>query len=257
MLLQWHELPAEDDPGYQKAEAFMVWYVGKWLRAVAGDGSFGKFIKYYKLPVEKVVQYGKKRCYVTGQSEAFGLLMLENNYDKWSYLIPKTIQAQKEGKPTKYNKNDPSTHWCSPKKLNDLTKYSDSAGGQGKGWNQAGHNALIEYEEKVKEMRQNDAANGFVKYNKAKTLLRAADRITEASPATRGKRHLPPPPEMKERLEEAAKKKARKIEDEDYSEALKKLGVGSDTVVARPPPRRTSRRRPSSPTNYAEDEDEE
>ena len=116
-----------NDESYGRKSKLFLWCVDKWLPAVAGFDCCGPKIRKFKMPTQNVeVMKGVKKIAVSTDSEAFGLVVLENCRDKWSHIIPKKHEDP-DWKPPAYDKEKAETHkWCK-------TLWSDNKVGQVKG----------------------------------------------------------------------------------------------------------------------------
>ena len=166
---------------YQEKKELLVWYQDKYLPAAVGELSFGKQQRYYKKQIDTFELEGKHRHLVERSSEAYGLLVFENCYEKW-----KAIMFEKSRNPgwkaPAYDKDNQETH-----KFHN-TKYSDPRGGNACGWKPEARTALREYMEAIKQFRDHDRSQGWRTYQKCLDWLRAAKGITDEDPVPRRSR---------------------------------------------------------------------
>lgn len=169
----------EERADYDRKFALCAWYQDSYLPACVGELSFGKTTRYYKMQVDSFDLKGKRRVIVEKQSEAYGLLMMENCHDKWKLIVPKKAQDPKWKVPD-YVADDPTTHPY------NATKYSDPRGGQAAGWKPAARTAFNAHVEKIQKRRDEDKEEGWKLYKGALDLLRAQKGITDEEPVPKG-----------------------------------------------------------------------
>ena len=127
---------------------FLNWYWVHWLPAAAGASILIDDHKFYKLPTMPLKDDDSKKAAVTKESEAFGILVCQNCYKKWQYLIPAKHQDP-DFKAPAYDKDNADTHkWHS-------TEWTVATNGQkeGEGWSPAAYIMLSELIKQVKDRR--------------------------------------------------------------------------------------------------------
>ena len=162
--------------GYEKQQKLLIWYFDMHLAKLVGEERWGVEHRYYLLAVSTTKEevYGKKRTLVTAQSEAWGLMMLENCHDKWeafwaaktkdvSFVVPR------------HNK-DPATH------VHHKRKWSNPFAGQKKGWEDEVFTVLDNHSEEIKAFRKADHKKKWAHFNKVKKILREANGISAKAP---------------------------------------------------------------------------
>ena len=239
-LSKVYDVPDKESPDYAKACRLLLWYSDKWLHAVAGDVNWNKITRCWKLPIWMCTHYGNTHVIVTSQTEAFGLFLLENCYAKWQLVIPKMVEL---GTPTKmppYDKDDPSTHAYESKKVNALTKFSDSKAGQGKGWSEDAITALNAHIKTVKDSRQQQGQDEFPGMQLAKTLLRKEHKVSGSCINGKGSKKYKRALTMEEVLVgggTSAKKKVKQDTSDDFNYGQEPAARGPNpSRAARPPP---------------------
>lgn len=166
---------------WARGQNLLLWYLDFYLPAAAGEQSFGRNIRHYKHACSAIEYKGKMRIAVEKASEAYGLLIYENNYERWLKIVPEKAQDEKWRAPT-YNKDDPDTHaW-------HQTKFSEPYGGQTAGWKPEGRVAMNEYLKLVKTFRDLDKSKKFKYQRKALKWLRQHNGVTEDSPMPKSKK---------------------------------------------------------------------
>lgn len=197
-------LPETSDPEYEAKKALKEWYYDEYLPMVAGNNTYGKSIRYYSTPVDKVTLVvkgvkGKKRVVaVTIPSEAFGLLIFENCRDKWLAVMNLRKDDKKKEIPD-FDKEDASTHKY------HITKWSDGKTGQvtGGGWKAAAFTKFNQLMVAIDKIRKEDKANGWEEMKEAKAIIRAKNSITAPVKSNKRRRNNNPT-----------------IEPEDYEELV-------------------------------------
>jgi hypothetical protein len=181
----------EDGPEQQKMKALVIWYYDKWLPMVAGQKYWGDKMRlnFKHIPSDKVKIYGEEeKVLIPITTEAFGILVLDNCYDRWINTC-------------EWKKDDPKRRV--PKKGAESVqfgaKYTDSKVGQVKfgGWTPDAYTKFAEYIQKVQENRQADEANGWNRQKYARKLVlkeynNGEDTATQAAAAAAAKRKAPP-----------------------------------------------------------------
>ena len=174
-----YNLPDETHQDYEDKKKFLLWYLDKYLPAAAGEASYGKTVRLYSMAIDRKEIRGKQRVLVESASEAFGWLLLENCYEKWSNICNK--KKENPGwKVPKNKKNDPSTHPY------NKCKWTDSSAGQGGGWAPGARLAFEENKEIIKTLRKKDHAENWKLHKFCLQLLREEHGVTEDAPLPPG-----------------------------------------------------------------------
>ena len=171
----YHLPEAGSSDEYEKKKKFVIWYWEHWLPAIAGQGNpFRDSIRHFQLPSDKVPVEGKlaqkedpEIQNVTKESEAFGYVMYQNCYTKWSHIIPKKVEdADWEMPPHK--REDESTHKY------HQTEWSDGRNGQmkGQGWSPLAYVAMNDANRMIRDFRREDGKNGCAIMKKALNLVK-------------------------------------------------------------------------------------
>ena len=167
---------------YKTKKKLLLWHLDKYLPAACGELSYGKARRYYQLAVESFeLRPGKKAVLVESASEAFGLVIHENCYEKWCHIAPKKHESP-HWKVPQYTKNVESTHPF------HTAKFSDPHGGQGNGWIPAARMAQETNMKNVRDFRTADKKDDYAKYKTCKEWLRQEHGITEDSPVSKQKK---------------------------------------------------------------------
>ena len=167
----------EEEHAYKKA--LVTWYYDRWLPVVAGITYWDAKTRHYKIPTARVDINGKKQPLITVATEGFGVLMMDNCYDKWLAEYEWKKDNPKRKIPTKGDDYEQFKG-----------KYSDSKCGQITfgGWDPAGFEAFVGYQQTIKATRKADARNGKAQQKYAMELVRRLHGIEEAQPQTSKRR---------------------------------------------------------------------
>ena len=172
-----YHLPEVTADDYDDRKKFVVWYWEHWLPAIAGQGNpfMKKTIRRYHLPVESqtlagaIIEGEKDKIQnVTKESEAFGYVMYQNCFTKWSHVVPKKVEDQ-YWKPPEYDVNKEDTH-----KYHN-TEWSDGRNGQmkGQGWAPQAYVAMNKALAMFKQLRKEDRENNW------STMKAALDQVKD------------------------------------------------------------------------------
>ena len=103
------DLPEESDSSYEERKAFVIWYHDHFLPACAGK-DFKEEIRHFRMPVQMMTIAGENPgAHVTKESEALGLIIVENCYEKWTHIVPEKAKDDEWVIPA-FKKSDRSTH---------------------------------------------------------------------------------------------------------------------------------------------------
>ena len=161
------DLPEESDSSYEERKAFVIWYHDHFLPACAGK-DFKEEIRHFRMPVQMMTIAGENPgAHVTKESEALGLIIVENCYEKWTHIVPEKAKDDEWVIPA-FKKSDRSTHKY------HKTKWSDGRTGQvkGCGWSPEAYNALHQSIISVKKVRKDDRSNNWKKMKRALDLVK-------------------------------------------------------------------------------------
>ena len=170
--------PNTEDPEVKFKLAVLMWYYDHFLTIAAGHYYWGDNIKHYRTPVQTVDVLGVEKVLITIASEAFGLAVWENNYEKWSKLI-------------KAKDQDPDFR-VPQRKEDGAEQYDAKWSNQRKGkstycnWDKEGVKFYKDCKALVKAAREEDEAEE--RFKKALDLVRAKKKITAWEPNTTGKK---------------------------------------------------------------------
>lgn len=174
-----YNLPPETADDYVVRKAFLLWYVDRWLPALAGEQSYGRPIRKWKMAVDKVEILGKKRICIESATEAFGWLLLENCHDKWVLVAPKRKDNPKWKIP-RPKKNVPETQ------IYNCCKWSDPTAGQGAGWKPEARVVLVANQDAIKKFRAEDNKQGWKIHKFCLKLLQEHYGVSGTKPPTAG-----------------------------------------------------------------------
>ena len=170
---------------------FAVWYWSTFLPAAAGVEFYPKELVNYRMPIhplKMVPGFEKtdlKGTMVTLSSEAFGLVLVKNCWDKWTEIVPEKARDDKWPIP-KWNKEDDTTHKY------HCTLWSDGRNGQkkGQGWTPEGYEALNKAMEDMQKFRTQQKTAKWAQYKAVLKLVRTKNEIPagEKEPQPKGKK---------------------------------------------------------------------
>ena len=86
-----YTIPEESDPNKKLREDFAVWHWCTFLPAAAGVDFYPKDLVFYRMPIQPLTMVPgyedsqMKGCMVTVSCEAFGLVLVQNCWDKWTH----------------------------------------------------------------------------------------------------------------------------------------------------------------------------
>jgi hypothetical protein len=88
-----HNLPAENDPTYEKREKLLLLYHSDFLPMALGQDEYGKNIHHCSSPISlRETGNGKRLPTVTCIGEAFELVVYENCRAKWlAIFLPRIL----------------------------------------------------------------------------------------------------------------------------------------------------------------------
>lgn len=182
---EYCELDLEQE-GNERKKALVIWYYDRFLPVVAGHKYFGDKMKLQHIPGDLVDIFDKKRVLIPITTEAFGILNVDNCYDRWVNTC-------------EWKKDDPKRKI--PKKGADAAqfaaKYTDSKVGQVKfgGWSPDAYTKFQELIDTIQEARKKDEADGWKRQKYARELVRKVSNTLEDEAATTSsasKKRAPP-----------------------------------------------------------------
>lgn len=157
----------------------------------AGVEFYPKELVNYRLPIQplKMVpgfeKTNLKGCMLTVSCEAFGLVLVQNCWDKWTLIVPKKAADNKWPVP-KWSKTDTDTHKY------HKTLWSDGRNGQKKaqGWTPEGYQALNSAMEMLQKFRAQQKQQKWARYKDVFKLVRTANGIPagEKEPPVKGRK---------------------------------------------------------------------
>lgn len=175
--LNTHQKLDLQENAYHKA--VMIWYYDKWLPVAAGKHWWGPSTRYYSLVTAKVMVLNETKPSVSQTSEAFGLLVLDNYWKKWTAIV-------------QWHKDNPDQEV--PKKAPDnapfKAKWSQASNGQVKygGWDPEAYVAFEAHQQAVEDHRAQDKRNDLRHETLVYEKLRQRHNILEDQPGKKRRR---------------------------------------------------------------------
>ena len=173
-----YEVPTEDTPQAKLRREFAVWYHDEFLFACAGKENFKSECRHYRMPVQqmKVAGTAIKGAHVTKESEALGLVIVANCYQKWTYLVPQKAKDDRWTIPA-HNKDDEETHKY------HTTRWSDGRNGQvkGSGWAPEAYEELNNAILEVKKFRAEDKKENWKQHRAVLALVQEKHGIEKGT----------------------------------------------------------------------------
>ena len=195
-----YTLPEENASDKKLREEFTVWHWTLFLPVAVGVDFYPKDLVFHRMPIQPLTMVPgyedsqMKGCMVTVSCEAFGLVLVQNCWDKWTHIVPQKAKDEKWPIP-KWNKDDAETHKC------HKTLWSDGRNGQkkGHGWTPDGYKALNDAMDALSEFRAAQKKDKWSQFKAVRKLVRKANNIAEGEkePPPKGrkrKRSNDPPP---------------------------------------------------------------
>jgi hypothetical protein len=124
------------------------WIVSRWMRCVVGNAQWNK--RYYREPLSDVA---------TGSDEAFLLIIVENNYERWMAEVREMMEDKKstedeEEKDAKWRAKLPPAKFTNS---GTSTKTGKASSKRFQGWSKEGYLRFNELHSQVKEDRKQRA----------------------------------------------------------------------------------------------------